>query len=147
MWFIFAVDQQLACMHVRIYLPASVRAGRVHTAVRALATCQPKHLFRAESFLGGVLLRINHHDVGGTNQIVPLEIVASSSVRVTVNTYFLYVHNTESTNRDILWYRYGKYREIPTDTDQKIPIWYTTLVLREENKSFSQTQIEPVTDG
>ncbi len=62
-------------------------------------------------------------------------------------TEFLYVRNTESIDRDILWYRYGKYREIPTDTDQKIPIWYTTLVLREENKSFSQTQIEPVTDG
>ncbi len=31
------------------------------------------------------------------------------------------------TDRDFLWYRYGKYREIPTDTNQKIPIRYTTL--------------------
>jgi hypothetical protein len=31
------------------------------------------------------------------------------------------------TNRDFLRYRYGKYQEIPTDTDQKIPIQYTTL--------------------
>ncbi len=30
-------------------------------------------------------------------------------------------------DRDFLWYRYGKYREIPTDTDRKIPIRYTTL--------------------
>ena len=33
------------------------------------------------------------------------------------------------TNRDFLRYRYGKYQEIPTDTDRKIPIWYTTLIL------------------
>ncbi len=71
-------------------------------------------------------MRIDHHDVGGTNQIVPLEIAVSSSVRVTVNTYFLYVGNTESTDRDSLWYRYGKYQEIPTDTDRKIPIWYNS---------------------
>jgi hypothetical protein len=32
------------------------------------------------------------------------------------------------TDRDFLRYRYGKYREIPTDTDRKIPIRYTTLV-------------------
>jgi hypothetical protein len=32
------------------------------------------------------------------------------------------------TDRDFLWYRYGKYQEIPTDTDRKIPIRYTTLV-------------------
>jgi hypothetical protein len=31
------------------------------------------------------------------------------------------------TDRDFFWYRYGKYREIPTDTDRKIPIRYTTL--------------------
>ncbi len=31
------------------------------------------------------------------------------------------------TNRDFLRYRYGKYQEIPTDTDRKIPIRYTTL--------------------
>jgi hypothetical protein len=32
------------------------------------------------------------------------------------------------TDRDFLWYRYGKYQEIPTDTNQKIPIRCTTLV-------------------
>ncbi len=32
------------------------------------------------------------------------------------------------TDRDFLRYRYGKYREILTDTDRKIPIRYTTLV-------------------
>jgi hypothetical protein len=32
------------------------------------------------------------------------------------------------TDRDFLWYQYGKYREIPTDTDRKIPIGYTNLV-------------------
>ncbi len=32
------------------------------------------------------------------------------------------------TDRVFRRYRYGKYREIPTDTDQKIPIWYTTLL-------------------
>jgi hypothetical protein len=31
------------------------------------------------------------------------------------------------TDRDFLRYRYGKYREIPTDTDRKIPTRYTTL--------------------
>ena len=31
------------------------------------------------------------------------------------------------TDQDFLRYRYGKYREIPTDTDRKIPIRYTTL--------------------
>jgi hypothetical protein len=25
------------------------------------------------------------------------------------------------TNRDLVWYRYGKYREIPTNTNRKIP--------------------------
>jgi hypothetical protein len=33
------------------------------------------------------------------------------------------------TDRDFLLYRYGKYQEIPTDTDRKIPIRYTTLLL------------------
>ncbi len=32
------------------------------------------------------------------------------------------------TDRDFLRYRYGKYQEIPTDTDRKILIQYTTLV-------------------
>jgi hypothetical protein len=32
------------------------------------------------------------------------------------------------TDRDFLRYRYGKYQEIPTDTDRKIPIRYTTLI-------------------
>ncbi len=31
------------------------------------------------------------------------------------------------TDRDFLQYRYGKYQEIPTDIDRKIPIRYTTL--------------------
>jgi hypothetical protein len=31
------------------------------------------------------------------------------------------------TDRDFLRYRYGKYQEIPTNTDWKIPIRYTTL--------------------
>jgi hypothetical protein len=31
------------------------------------------------------------------------------------------------TDQDFLRYRYGKYREIPTDTDRKMPIRYTTL--------------------
>ncbi len=35
------------------------------------------------------------------------------------------------TDPDFLWYQYGKYQEIPTDTDQKIPIRYTTLVEKE----------------
>jgi hypothetical protein len=33
------------------------------------------------------------------------------------------------TDQDFLWYRYGKYQEIPTDTDRKIPIQYTTLLV------------------
>jgi hypothetical protein len=32
------------------------------------------------------------------------------------------------TDRDFLRYRYGKYREIPTDTDRKIPIRYNSNV-------------------
>jgi hypothetical protein len=32
------------------------------------------------------------------------------------------------TDRDLIWYRYGKYREILTDTNRKILIRYTTLV-------------------
>jgi len=35
--------------------------------------------------------------------------------------------DTENTDRVFLRYRYGKYREIPTDTDRKIPTRYTTL--------------------
>jgi hypothetical protein len=31
------------------------------------------------------------------------------------------------TDRDFLRYRYGNYQEIPTDTNRKIPIRYTTL--------------------
>jgi hypothetical protein len=38
------------------------------------------------------------------------------------------------TNRDFLRYRYGKYREIPTDTDPKIPIRYTTLAFKDADK-------------
>jgi hypothetical protein len=34
------------------------------------------------------------------------------------------------TDQDFLWYRYGKYQEIPTDTNRKIPIQYTTLEIR-----------------
>jgi hypothetical protein len=34
------------------------------------------------------------------------------------------------TDRDFLWYWYGKYQEIPTDTDRKIPIIYTTLKMK-----------------
>jgi hypothetical protein len=30
------------------------------------------------------------------------------------------------TDRDFLWYRYGKYREIMTNTDRKIPIPYNS---------------------
>jgi hypothetical protein len=33
------------------------------------------------------------------------------------------------TVRDFLRYRYGKYWEIPTNTDRKIPIRYTTLLI------------------
>ncbi len=48
-------------------------------------------------------------------------------------TYCKYVlfriYDTESTDRVFLWYRYGNYREIPTDTDRKIPTRYTTLVV------------------
>jgi len=36
--------------------------------------------------------------------------------------------DTENTDRVFLQYRYGEYREIPTDTDRKIPTRYTTLV-------------------
>ena len=35
--------------------------------------------------------------------------------------------DTENTDQVFLRYRYGKYREIPTDTDQKIPIRDATL--------------------
>jgi hypothetical protein len=42
------------------------------------------------------------------------------------------------TDRDFFRYRYGNYQEIPTDTDQKIPIWYTTLVL---SVSVDQNQV------
>ncbi len=32
------------------------------------------------------------------------------------------------TDQDFLWYRFGKYQEIPTNTNWKIPIRYTTLL-------------------
>jgi hypothetical protein len=32
------------------------------------------------------------------------------------------------TDQDFLWYWYGKYQEIPTNTNQKILIRYTTLL-------------------
>ncbi len=38
------------------------------------------------------------------------------------------IFDTENTDRVSLRYRYGKYREIPTDTDRKIPIRDATLV-------------------
>ncbi len=41
------------------------------------------------------------------------------------------------TDRDLLRYRYGKYQEIPTDTDQKIPIRYTTLIFTELRDSLN----------
>jgi hypothetical protein len=47
-------------------------------------------------------------------------------------TYCIYVlfriYDTKNTERVFLRYRYGNYREIPTDADQKIPTRYTTLV-------------------
>jgi len=35
--------------------------------------------------------------------------------------------DTEMYHRVFRRYRYGKYQEILTDTDRKIPIWYATL--------------------
>ncbi len=45
------------------------------------------------------------------------------------------------TDWDFFRYRYGKYQEIPTDTDRKIPIWYTTLEIYSGNKTRVVHQI------
>ncbi len=37
------------------------------------------------------------------------------------------------TDQDFLRYRYGKYQEIPTDTNRKIPIRHTTLIFYHDN--------------
>ena len=37
------------------------------------------------------------------------------------------IFDTKNTDRVSLWYRHGNYREIPTNTDQKIPIRDATL--------------------
>jgi len=37
------------------------------------------------------------------------------------------IYETKNTDRVFLWYWYGNYREIPTDTNQKIPIRDATL--------------------
>ncbi len=48
------------------------------------------------------------------------------------------------TDRDFLWYRYGKYQEITTDTNQKILIRYTTLQFwpKVEVRSCRQIYVE-----
>jgi hypothetical protein len=114
--------------------------------VRALATSPPKHSFRAESFFwgGGVLLRI----MMLAEQYVPLKNIAvstSSCVRghylLTVNTYFFVstiLKVLPSFPSVSVWYlprntdryqpNYTDYQEILTDTNQKIPTRYTTLV-------------------
>ncbi len=60
----------------------------------------------------------------------------------TLFTYCKYVlfriYDTESTDRVFLRHRYGNYREIPTDTDQKIPTRYTTLDFLQENTRGSR---------
>ena len=71
--FIFAVNQQLACMSE--FCPPRCTQGECTPAVHALAISWPKHLFPAEFFLGGGLVQDNHHDVGGTNHI-PLKNIA-----------------------------------------------------------------------
>ena len=89
-----------------------------HRLVRALATSPPKHSFRAESFFGGVLLRI----IMLAERYVPLKNIAvsrSSCLRghylLTVNLYFFV---------STILNRYGNYPELPTNTDQKIPRHY-----------------------
>ena len=93
-----------AGMHVRIYLPARARWAGAHWRC-ALATREPKHLFRAESFfLGGSCWRSDLHDIGGMNNINHLESFRLEIIwRCQWTTYcklrtFLYVRNTESTD-------------------------------------------------
>ena len=52
--------------------------------------------------------------------------------------------DTENTDRVFLRYRYGKYREIPTDTNRKIPTRYATLVFCPKNNNAKWSKVRSV---
>jgi hypothetical protein len=52
--------------------------------------------------------------------------------------FFCQIFDTENTDRVFLRYRFGKYREIPTDTDRKIPIRDTTLEIGAKSRKSPQ---------
>jgi hypothetical protein len=49
--------------------------------------------------------------------------------------------DTKNTDQVFLWYRYGKYREILTDTDRKIPTRYATLEISRFGDQHNMVQV------
>jgi len=84
--FIFAVDQQLVCTSEFICTPE--RAGQVHTGGARAGNARAEAFVSCwVFFLGGVLLRIDHHDVGGMNNINHLELFRLKISRCQCTTY------------------------------------------------------------
>ena len=133
----FCCHQPAAGVHVRIYLPAA-RARRAGAATRGQIICFMLSLLGvggsccAESFGGGGGLLVEDRS-SWAKRINHLESfrlkISRCQVQLTVNYVLFVCTYTESTDRVFLRYRYGNYREIPTDTNQKIPIRDATLTL------------------
>ena len=131
----FCCHQPAAGVHVRIYMPAA-RARRAGAATRGQSICFVLSLLgvggscRAESFGGGGGLLVEDRS-SWAKRINHLESfrlkISRCPVQLTVNYVLFVCTYTESTDRVFLRYRYGNYREIPTEYRPKIPNRYTTL--------------------
>ena len=129
--FIFAVtSQQLVCTSEFI-CPPPERAGRVQRRARMLSLLGVGGSCCAESFGGGGGLLVEDRS-SWAKRINHLESfrlkISRCPVQLTVNYVLFVCTYTESTDRVFLRYRYGNYREIPTEYRPKIPNRYTTLV-------------------
>ena len=120
--FIFARHQPAAGVHVRIYLPA---AGALSLLGVGGSCC-------AEPFGGGGGLLVEDRS-SWAKRINHLESfrlkILRCQVQLTVNYVLFVCTYTESTDRVFLRYRYGNYREIPTEYRPKIPRQYFPFVL------------------
>jgi hypothetical protein len=128
-------------------MPAA-RARRAGAATRGQSICFVLSLLgvggscRAESFGGGGGLIVEDRS-SGAKRINHLESfrlkISRCPVQLTVNYVLFVCTYTESTDRVFLRYRYGNYREIPTEYRPKIPNRYTTLDTTHTYFSFRKT--------
>ena len=129
--FLLVTSQQLVCTSEFI-CPPPERAGRVQRLARVLSLLGVGGSCCAEPFGGGGGLLVEDRS-SWAKRINHLESfrlkISRCQVQLTVNYVLFVCTYTESTDRVFLRYRYGNYREIPTEYRPKIPNRYTTLRL------------------